>query len=585
MATAISELRLALRIVGVLVILLSVFACPASAQPIANPVNPVNLANPAIFPQIAAPSDYPTDPPRNIPWSADYEDLSDVIAAFNSARSSENVLLGTFLKPMVAPTDAQWAQMSEGERVLWLVNEERVVRGLAPLQGLETNVNEVAQGYATWLLANNQFDHEADGHTPWQRLDAKPAIAACHDFLSIAENLYWQGTTSSDGIPLVVEQAVYALIYVDASSQWGHRHAILWTPYTENNGAADREGYLGVGHSRGGFTDPDSGNFYNNTDIIVMNFFDPCATWVEAPPVVVPPPPSPEPVDTPIPPPQTHAASGKTTVPAWQTINDQPFESDTWPGDWQISDANGSEDGEYKWIAARCNVYEGEYSGMAAGGGTDGMPLGCNDPYPNNARSWMIYGPFGLEDAISAMVQAKVWVYTESGMDELCMMISTDGQHFSGTCFSGNSNGWVDEQLDLSHVYQLGNLVGKSNLYVGFAFLSDESVTREFGGAYVDNITLSQGVMSPGSALYGVTITTEDGHATITDQDGDFSLVGLSPGNHLLTPSKEGYQFHPSSLNVDLSGGDVGQIPFIGTPTLTAATLPYSLHLPLIRPR
>ena len=582
MATTTSRLRRVTRLTRIVClscVLLCLFAISLPTQ--AQPVDTLEFS-PDVLVHSFTPADYPTDPPRDIPWSADYNDLSDVIAAFNSARSTENALLGTFLKPMVAPNAATWAAMSEGERALWLVNEERAARGLAPLQGLETNVNQVAQAYAEWLLANNKFDHEADGSTPWQRLDANPTIAACHDTLLIAENLYWQGTTSSDGIPLVIEQAIYSLIYVDATSAWGHRHAILWTPYTENSGAADREGFLGLGHARGGFTNPDDGKFFAYTDMIVMNFFDPCATWVAAPPVVVPEPPAPEPIVTPAPPPQTHAASGSTTLPAWKTITYQPFEANTWPGAWEVSDANGSTNGDYHWIAASCNVFDGEYSGMAAGGGVDGLPLACSDDYPNNARSWMVYGPFSLEQAVGAILQAKIWVYTETDNDMLCMMLSTDGDRYNGTCFSGNSDGWVEEQLDLGYVYRLGSLLGRRNLYVAFAFLTNESVTRPHGGAFVDNISLSQAVMEPGTALYGVEITSESGQTATTDQNGNFTLTGLAAGKHTLTPSKLGYEFHPATFVVDVSGGDVAQVSFIGTPDILLSALPYSIHLPLL---
>src|SRR5690606_18095565 len=123
------------------------------------------------------------DPPRNISWSAGTDGLSDVEAAFNHARTQENTLLGLSLGPINLPPAETWANMDDGEKALWLINEERTARGLAPLQGIEENVTAVAQSYAEWLLANNAFDHFADGRSPWERLEANPAIGACHDFL------------------------------------------------------------------------------------------------------------------------------------------------------------------------------------------------------------------------------------------------------------------------------------------------------------------------------------------------------------------------------------------------------------------
>jgi hypothetical protein len=555
------------------------FTVPSHAQPIIDPVKV-----PSIVVRASIPHAYPADPPSDIPWSASYRDLNDVVTAFNNARGRENALLNIFIKPMTAPSAATWAAWSDGEKALWLVNDERVARGLAPLQGLENNVNDVAQAYAEWLLANNKFAHDADGRTPVARMNTKAAIAACHDVLGIYENLYFQGTTSADGIPLVIEQAVYMWIYSDAAYGWGHRHAALWTPYTENSGAADREGFVGVGHARGSYVSPFDGKTYPYTDMIVMNFFDPCATWVTTTPEPLPPPPDPTPVATPKPPPLTHAVSGKAAAPTWETVVSQPFERTTWPSVWHVADTNGATGGDFKWIAADCNVFAGEFSGMAVGGGVNGMELGCSDNYPNNARSWLTFGPFSLQDAIGAVVEAKVWVYTEPYNDELCIAASTDAKQYDGVCVSGSSGGWVEEQLDLGDVYRVGNLLGRSNLYVGFAFITNDSVTRPNGGAYVDNILLRKQVKEPGDALYGVEISSEDGHTTFTDQAGNFNLAGLTPGKHTLTPSRPGYEFHPSSFEVDLTPGNQAGVTFIGVPRVVFSMRSYTVHLPLICP-
>jgi len=140
------------------------------------------------------------------------------------------------------------------------------------LHGVETNVRSVAQNYANYLLAHNAFSHTADGHDPWWRLDQNPAIGACHDFLNVAENLavFW---TSGSSIPLPVERAVYMWMYEDSGMGWGHRIAILWYPYNENSGSASKEGFLGIGRASG----PHMG--YPFGEIIVMNVFDPCASW------------------------------------------------------------------------------------------------------------------------------------------------------------------------------------------------------------------------------------------------------------------------------------------------------------------
>lgn len=68
-------------------------------------------------------------------------------------------------------------------------------------------------------------------------------------------------------------------MYDDSNSNWGHRHAILWYPYNNNNGDSGSEGFLGIGRANGG---PYQGPFpssWNYAEMIVMNVFDPCSSW------------------------------------------------------------------------------------------------------------------------------------------------------------------------------------------------------------------------------------------------------------------------------------------------------------------
>lgn len=186
---------------------------------------------------------------------------------------------------LALPSQAAWDALSNGEKALWLINAERADRGVMPLHGVESNVTSVAEYYADYLLVNDVFSHDADGDSPWERLNTNPAIASCHDFLSVAENLA-VFATSGTSIPLPVEQAVYLWMYEDKDSGWGHRHAILWYPYNDNSEPVGREGFLGIGRASGG---PYQGPFSSEwkfAEIIVMNMFDPCATWDYGEPVV-----------------------------------------------------------------------------------------------------------------------------------------------------------------------------------------------------------------------------------------------------------------------------------------------------------
>ncbi len=55
--------------------------------------------------------------------------------------------------------------MSDNEKALWLINSERQARGVMPLHGFDSNVTSVAQGYADFLLSNDEWGHDKDGTT------------------------------------------------------------------------------------------------------------------------------------------------------------------------------------------------------------------------------------------------------------------------------------------------------------------------------------------------------------------------------------------------------------------------------------
>ena len=210
---------------------------------------------------------YPPDPTSDTDWPYSSENsVMDIQTRFNTARTNENSQLGTSIPMLVLPSQAVWNSKNDGEKALWLINRERFDRGVEPLDGIETNVTGVAQYYAQYLLDNDAFGHYEDGNSPWERLDNNSAINACQDFLNVAENLavLWGGWT------LPIERSVYMWMYDDSGSGWGHRHAVLWYPYNDNSGSAGSEGFLGIGRATG------THQGLANSDIIVMNVFDPC---------------------------------------------------------------------------------------------------------------------------------------------------------------------------------------------------------------------------------------------------------------------------------------------------------------------
>lgn len=214
------------------------------------------------------------DPPGDVEWVGDFGNVADIQKAFNEARASDL----TVTRLMNLPDQATWDAMSGGEKALWLINSERVDRGLMPLTAVEPNITSVAQLYAEYLLEHDASGHDADGKDPWIRITENPAINACHERLHYAENITYLVTTA-DSIPLAVERSVYGWMYDDSGSSWGHRHALLHTIFNDNSGPSGSEGFMGIGQASGG---PYQGRFsrqWDHAEIVVLNFFDPCASW------------------------------------------------------------------------------------------------------------------------------------------------------------------------------------------------------------------------------------------------------------------------------------------------------------------
>jgi hypothetical protein len=168
------------------------------------------------------------------------------------------------------------------------------------------------------------------------------------------------------------------------------------------------------------------------------------------------------------------------------TIFSEDFEG-SFPGrSWDVFDSDGTTNGEYYWDDDDYRPYRGSWSAWCARGGANGRKPPAN--YPNNAKSWMVYGPFSLVDARDAGVDFYYWLRSERCCDFLYWGASVDGRRFYVRRISGDSNGWVKVTFDLKNVPTLGNLTGRSQVWIAFIFESDSSVTDE--GAYLDDIVI-----------------------------------------------------------------------------------------------
>ncbi|MGL4758608.1 MAG: CAP domain-containing protein [Patescibacteria group bacterium] len=137
--------------------------------------------------------------------------------------------------------------MSVSDLSYWLLNNERINRGLTPLAAPRSQVNNIAQNYSNALAQSGQFTHTLNGTTPWGRMDQDPLLKSCREFNPRMESLYKfssKGLNISD--KLKVLHAFYNFIYVDATSNWGHRQHLL-VNYSDNHSVMGSEGFIGTG--------------------------------------------------------------------------------------------------------------------------------------------------------------------------------------------------------------------------------------------------------------------------------------------------------------------------------------------------
>ncbi|MCB8962400.1 MAG: hypothetical protein H6651_18960 [Ardenticatenales bacterium] len=228
---------------------------------------------------------HPPDLDEDIPWiPTEWWQVTpaEIERAFNNARQAENQQLGSSLPPIQFPAAATWAGWDDNQKALFLINEERTARELAPLE-IAPEATEVATNYASWLIAHDAWGHEADvdddgqAETPWDRLEANKTIQACHDLLRVAENLAVYVSSSADHLPdEATARAIYDWLYADASAAWGHRHTLLWAEFTEAPAGTDVVGRFGVSvQTAAGYQGPFSES-WPSASLVVFNVYDPC---------------------------------------------------------------------------------------------------------------------------------------------------------------------------------------------------------------------------------------------------------------------------------------------------------------------
>ncbi len=175
--------------------------------------------------------------------------------------------------------------------------------------------------------------------------------------------------------------------------------------------------------------------------------------------------------------PARNRARRSESTDGWATIKSEDFEG-AFPNEWDLR-------GTPTWDDETYRSHGGSWSGYCVGSTID--PPG---PYPSNANSWMIYGPFSLSDASDARLDFYRWLNTEANYDYLKWLASIDGSSFYGWQTSGSAQTWTSDTFDLKTVPTLGNLCGQSQVWIAFAFSSNG--TNQYEGAYVDDVVLQK---------------------------------------------------------------------------------------------
>jgi hypothetical protein len=132
-------------------------------------------------------------------------------------------------------------------------------------------------------------------------------------------------------------------------------------------------------------------------------------------------------------------------------------------------------------------------------------------PYADDMAAWLKAGPFDLSQVTAATLSYKLYLKSEEDIDDLACYVSLDGINWYGWSTTGDTQGWVDKVRNLASVITIGSVCGKSQVWIGFKFESDDSFGDE--GAYIDEVKLtdqtppSVTAINPASGPAGSTAT------------------------------------------------------------------------------
>lgn len=169
----------------------------------------------------------------------------------------------------------------------------------------------------------------------------------------------------------------------------------------------------------------------------------------------------------------------------------ETFEGDFPSAGWSLEDYSSG--GNYYFGKRNCYPHGGTYAGWSVGGGSNGVMLDCGEDYPEDIDTWAIYGPFSLSSAATSRLSFFLYGDTEfesdCSYDGLYIGASTDGYNFYGDVYCGDwKNG--SETNNYTRVdFNLNAWTGQSEVYIGFNFYSDNSISGK--GFHIDDIQIT----------------------------------------------------------------------------------------------
>ena len=176
------------------------------------------------------------------------------------------------------------------------------------------------------------------------------------------------------------------------------------------------------------------------------------------------------------------------------------------PGQWTIR-YGGT---KAWWGTSTVRAKTGVRSAYCAAGGEPAAPSG--GPYFASMNTWLVWGPFSMADATAGRFTVPFWLKTQLEHDYFGYLVSIDGNQFNGNWWSGDTQGWRTESIDLAAVPNLGSVLGRAQVWIALVFQSDAATQLE--GVYVDDVYLEKSAAAPPCTL------TCDGSSPATGSAG-----------------------------------------------------------------